>query len=280
MSVKIILDSTTDVAPELKGRFEVIPLPIFFGEEKYYDGVNLTHAQFYEKLAAGKDLPTTSQATPFEYENVYKKVTEAGDSAVVLTLSKKLSGTYQSAVIAAEKFKGKIYVVDSDTVTISAGILAEYALGLSEKGLSAKEIASEIDKEKKNVRLVAMVDTLEYLKRGGRISKTVAFAGELLNFKPVVSVEDGEVKLLGKARGAKQGNNLLEKEIEKAGGVNYDMPLLLGYSGTDDGIIKRYIQDFSRLWIGKTDNLRISEIGTVVGTHAGPGAIAVAFFRG
>ena len=278
MGVRIILDSSTDTAVGIKDRFDVVSLPIFFGEERYIDGVNLTHAEFYEKLKTSLELPKTSQATPFEYAEEYKKAIEAGDDVLVLTISQKLSGTYQSAVIAAQDFPDRVFVVDTETVTIAAGVLAEYALQLADGGMSAKELADAIEREKKNVRLVAMVDTLEYLKKGGRISKTVAFAGELLNFKPVVAVEDGEVKMLGKARGAKQGNNLLEQEIEKAGGVDFGRPVLLGYSGTDDTMLRRYIDDFSKLWTDHAEELNIAEIGSVVGTHAGPGAIAAAFF--
>ena len=278
MGVKIILDSSTDIAQSIKDRFDIVSLPIFFGEEKFIDGVNLTHAEFYDKLKNSDQLPKTSQATPFEYSEVYKKAIEEGDDVIVLTLSQKLSGTYQSAVIAAEDFTGRVFVIDTKTVTIAAGVLAEYALGLADKGMSAKDIYDEILRVRDNVRLIAMVDTLEYLKKGGRISKTVAFAGELLSFKPVVCVEDGEVKMLGKARGAKQGNNLLELEIEKAGGVDFSMPVLLGYSGTDSTMLHRYIEDFSKLWKDHVNELNISEIGSVVGTHAGPGAIAAAFF--
>ncbi len=277
MSVKIVIDSSTDTAAAIRNRFETVSLPIFFGDEKFIDGVNITHAEFYERLKNSEQLPKTSQATPFDYTEVYKKITDAGDEAVVLTISKKLSGTYQSAVIAAEDYKGKVFVIDSDTVTIGAGILAEYALSLADGGASAKDISEALEAAKKRVHLIAMVDTLEYLKKGGRISKTVAFAGELLSFKPVICVEEGEVKMLGKARGAKNGNNLLEQEIKKAGGVNFGMPVLLGYSGTDSTMLHRYIEDFSTLWKDHGE-LNISEIGSVVGTHAGPGAIAAAFF--
>ena len=277
MSVRIILDSSADTAAEIKNRFEFVSLPIFFGDEKFIDGVNITHAEFYDRLKNSEQLPKTSQAAPYDYAEVYKKVTGAGDDAVVLTISKKLSGTYQSAVIAAEDYKGRVFVVDSDTVTIGAGVLAEYALSLADSGMSAEAVAAELENAKKRVRIIAMVDTLEYLKKGGRISKTVAFAGELLSFKPVISVEEGEIKLLGKARGAKNGNNLLEQEIKKAGGVDFGRPVLLGYSGTDSTMLRRYIDDFSTLWAGHVE-LNIAEIGSVVGTHAGPGAIAAAFF--
>ena len=278
MSVRIILDSSADVAEGIKKNFKFVPLPVFFGETRYEDGVNLSHAEFYKMLAESSVLPTTSQATPFDYSKVYKETVGAGDEAVVLTLSKKLSGTYQSASVAARDYPGKIFVVDSETVTIGTGVLSAYALKLVGEGLSANEIAEEIEAKKGRVRIVARVETLEYLKRGGRISRTVAFAGELLSFKPVIAVEGGEVVLLGKARGAKQSNNLLEQEISKSGGVDFSMPVLLGYTGTDDSVLKSYISDFSHLWIGHADSLDIAEIGCLVGTHVGPGAIGAAYF--
>lgn len=277
MSVKIILDSTTDLSPEISGRFPAVAMPIFFGTDKFYDGINLTRAEFYDRLKTCTELPKTSQATPADFADIFSTIPE-GDEAVVLTLSSKLSGTYQSAVIAAEDYPDRIFVVDTKTVTIGAGVLAEYALSLAESGMSAREIAKKITVERDKVRLVAMVDTLEYLRKGGRISAAVAVAGGILGFKPVICVDDGEVKLLGKARGAKNGNNLLEAEIAKTGGVDFSRPVLLGYSGTDSTMLHRYIDDFSKLWTEHRETLNIAEIGTVIGTHVGPGAIAAAFF--
>ena len=197
---------------------------------------------------------------------------------VAITLASKLSGTYQSAMIAAQDYEGKVFVVDSQTVTIGAGILAELALHLADEGLSAAEIAEQITRERDHVRLIAMLDTLEYLNRAGRISPTLAFAGGLLSIKPVVSLREGAIGILGKARGSKQGNNLLVKEIQNAGGVRFDKPLLLGYTGLSDALLQKYITDSAFLWEGHVDTLSIEQIGSVVGTHAGPGAVAIAFF--
>jgi len=127
--------------------------------------------------------------------------------------------------------------------------------------------------------VVALVDTLEYLKRGGRISKTLAFAGGVLNIKPVLSVIDGEINLLGKARGSKMGNNLLIQEIDKAGGIDFDKPVLLGYSGISDALLKKYIEDSRHIWEGQLIEPRYTSLGSVIGTHAGPGAVVVAFFK-
>lgn len=278
MNTRIIVDSTTDLMPEVKGRVSVVPLTVHFGDEEYIDGVTIDHKSFYEKLVETDVHPTTSQATPAAFMTEYEKVRAAGDSAVVITLSAKLSGTYQSAVIAAADFEN-IYVVDSASATIGAAVLTELALRYLDEGLEAKEIAARLEEEKKRILIVALLDTLEYLKRGGRISKTVAFAGAVLNIKPVIAVSDGEIMVLGKARGSKMGNNLLEQEIEKAGGVDFSAPVLLGYTGLSDLLLRKYIEDSRRLWEEGLDEVRFTTIGSVIGTHAGPGAIAVAFFK-
>jgi len=170
-------------------------------------------------------------------------------------------------------------VVDTATAAIGSAILAELALTLADSGMDAASIAARLEQEKTNIRIVAMVDTLEYLKKGGRISATAAIAGSLLNIKPVLSIVDGEIHTLGKARGSRQGNNLLVQEIGKAGGIDFTYPILLGYTGLSDALLLKYMEDSRALWENGTDKLRYTCIGSVIGTHAGPGAIAVAFFH-
>lgn len=278
MSVKIIVDSTSDLTPEVAQQVKIVPLTIHFGEKQYVSGVDIDSKKFYEMLVESDVLPTTSQPTPYAFSQVFQEVVDAGDTAVCLTVSSKLSGTYQSASIAAEEFPGKIFVVDTLTVAIGGGILAEYALQLANSGMTAEEIAQDVLAQREKVRVLALVDTLEYLKKGGRISSTVAFAGGLLNIKPVISVTDGEVKMMGKARGSKQGNNLLVQEIQKSGGVDFTKPLMLGYTGLSDALLQKYIADSAALWEGQVENLPVSIVSSVVGTHVGPGAVAVAFF--
>ena len=277
MSVKIVIDSTADIAKRIKDQFTVVPLSIFFGEEEYVDGVTITHEEFYQKLVESDVLPTTSQASPGQFMEAFQKLVDEGHDVVCITVSGKLSGTAQSAIIAAQDFPGRVFVVDSNTIAIGSGILAEYALDLAEKGLSALEIAVAVEKERENVRLIAMVDTLEFLQKGGRLSKAAAFAGGILSIKPVLAIEEGEIKILGKARGSKQGNNLLVQKIKEAGGVDFNRPLLMGYTGLTDVYLKKYIKDSAYLWADSKDELEYELIGSVVGTHAGPGAIAAAF---
>lgn len=278
MSTRILVDSTTDITPEIEKQLMVVPLTIHFGEEEYVDGVDINGQQFYEKLVESAVLPTTSQPSPFVFQEAFQQAVDAGDSVVALTISSKLSGTYQSACIAAQEFPGKVFVIDTRNVTIAAGVLAEYALRLANQGMEAAEIAEEISRRRDNVQVVAMLDTLEFLKRGGRISKTAAIAGSLLSIKPVVTIKDGEVTVLGKARGSRQANNMLAQEILKAGGVDFSMPLLLGYTGLNDALLQKYISDSKYLWEDGCEKLNTTIVGSVVGTHVGPGAVAVAFF--
>ena len=278
MSVRIIVDSTVDMAPGLEKKVGIVPLTIHCGEKEYVSGVDIDAQRFYEMLVESDTLPTTSQPTPFAFEQVFGEAVSAGDSVVCITIASKLSGTYQSAVIAAQAYPGKVFVVDSKSATIGSGVLAQYALELADRGMNAEEIALNLLGKREKVRILAMVDTLEYLKKGGRISATVAFAGGLLNIKPVITVEDGEVKMLGKARGSKQANNLLVQEIQKAGGVDFEKPVLLGYTGLSDAMLRKYITDSAALWENSLDALPSTIVGSVVGTHVGPGAVAVAFF--
>ena len=278
MKTRIIVDSTADLMPEIKKRVSVVPLTVHFGNEEYVDGVTMDHQTFYEKLVENDVLPSTSQASPAAFAEKFEEAKQAGEEAVVITVSSKLSGTYQSALIASVDYDN-IYLVDSGSAAVGSGILTELAVQLLEEGLEAKEIAKRLEEEKKKIIIVALVDTLEYLKRGGRISKTAAFAGSILNIKPVLSVVNGEIHVLGKARGSRQGNNLLVQEIEKAGGVDFSRPVLLGYTGISDALLLKYIRDSRHLWEQGLGEVRYTTVGSVIGTHAGPGAIAAAFFK-
>ena len=278
MNIRIIVDSTADLLPEIQSLVHVVPLTVRFGDEEYIDGVTIDHKTFYEKLIESDVIPTTSQASPAAFAIEYEKAAAAGDSAVVIAAASGLSGTYQSACIAAQEYEN-IYVVDSGTVAIGAGILVQRALQLINDGYDAASIARILDAEKQKIVIVALLDTLEYLKRGGRISKATAFAGTVLGIKPVVSLIDGRIDILGKARGSRQGNNLLVQEIDKAGGVDFSRPVQLGYTGISDALLCKYIADSRHLWEKGLENVRYTSIGSVIGTHAGPGAIAAAFFK-
>lgn len=278
MKTRIIVDSTVDVTDELRQRIHVIPLRVLFGDEEFIDGVTITPRDFYQRLVDSATLPTSSQPSPDSFEQVYEEVTAAGDEAVVLTISSKLSGTYQSACIAAEDYPN-IHVVDTLTATIASGVLAELALRLADEGMDAKSIAQRITEARERVCLLAAFDTLEYLKKGGRLSATAALAGSLLSIKPIISLPGGEIAVLGKARGHRKANEMLMAEIENHGGMDLSMPVLRGYTGLSSETLEKFLSDSAQLWGDLPADQRAVPLCSVIGTHAGPGAYAAAFFR-
>ena len=280
MAIRIITDSASDILPKEaeKLNIKVLPLKTYFGEEEYLDGVTITNAEFFQKLVESDVMPTTSQLAPYEYEDAFREAIEAGDEVISISLSSKLSGSYQSASIAAEEFGDAIALVDSENVSLGEWTLVQLAVRLRDEGKSKQEIVNILEEKKKKIRVIALLDTLEYLKKGGRISSAAAFAGTLLSIKPVVTVEDGVVAVLGKARGSRNGNNMLMDLVRKSGGINFDMPYCLAYTGLSDALLQKYIQDSAALYEGQTDCLPIVSIGSTIGTHVGPGAIGAAFF--
>ena len=278
MSVKIITDSTADMPDSQKKRTTIIPMQIRFGSEEYIDGVTMSRQEFYAKLLENQELPATSQPSPAAFADAFAKVVSEGDSAVVITISGKLSGTYQSACLAAEEYEGRVFVVDSECVALGTGALAERALQLVDTGMEAADIAAQLEAEKPQLHVLAVLDTLEYLKRGGRISPAVAFAGGLLSIKPVVTTQNGEVAILAKARGNKQGNQMLLKEAQKNGSFDFSRPVLLGYGGLEDTLLKKFYEDSKEVWDAGQYVYDPVILSGAIGTHLGPGVIGVAFF--
>lgn len=280
MPIQFVIDSASDILPEEAARMgiTVLPLTVTFGETTYRDSVDLSHREFFEKLAACRDLPTTSQLPPADFADCFEQLTAAGQDVVVITVSSKLSGTYQSATIAAADYPGRVFVVDSLSAAIGQRILLLRGLELAEEGLSAGQIAERLDEEKARIRVMAVIDTLEYLKKGGRISAATALAGTVLSMKPAIEICEGTVSMAGKARGSRQGNLLLRQLMDKYGGANLDEPYALVYSGLNDEHLQKFIAEQSDLW-PELENLPIHSLGCVIGTHVGPGAYGIAFFE-
>lgn len=287
MAIRIIVDSSADIEEDYARDhgIQIIPMTITFGNEEFAEGVDITRTEFFQRLVETDELPRTSQIPPMVFQDIFQEIVTAGDTAVVITLSSHISGTYQSACIAAAPFKESVFVVDSENATIGERLLAERAWALREEGLSAADIAYCLDQEKKDIRLVASLDTLEYLHRGGRISGAAAAIGGLLSIKPVVGVVDGDVVVLGKARGSKASRNMVFEEIEKAGGVDLTRPIWVAYSGLSDKTARKYIADLLAIatekgLISSPDEIEmpLTLVGAVIGTHVGPGGVAFAFF--
>lgn len=278
MSFRILADSASDIeAEEAKALgIEMIPMEITFGTEVFEDGVTLSHDRFFEKLIETDEMPKTSCISEYRFEEKFREMTAGGEEVICIVLSSGLSSTFDCAEKAAAKVPG-VYVVDSQTASLGERILTEYAIRLASDGVSAKEAFGKLEEKKKKIRLIALMETLKYLKKGGRISPLVAISGELLNIKPVISLQ-GTVKMLGKAIGSKKGNNLLNECIRKAGGVDFSMPFTTAYSGQSSAILDKYIADSSALWQEHAEEIPKHQIGSTIGTHIGPGAIGVAFF--
>lgn len=281
--IKILIDSASDIeqAEAENLGIELLPMEIRFGEESFFDGVNLSHKQFFEKLIESNDFPKTSQINEFRWGEAFEKLTKNGDKVIAITISSKLSGTYSCAKSAAKRFSGQVYVIDSLNAATGERILCDYALRLIKEGDDVENIVNKLNEKKKKIQVIAVVDTLKYLRKGGRISGVAALAGEMLSVKPVVSVIDGEVKLVGKAIGSRRSNNLLVQLVKKCGGIDFSMPYGLMYSGLSDEVLKKYLQDSEALWKGQVDDpekIPAYLIGSTIGTHIGPNAVGVAFF--
>lgn len=281
MSIKIVVDSASDIDCEEaeKAGITLMPMEVRFGSEEFLDGVNLSHRRFFEKLVESEDLPQTSQINEYRFEECFSRLTAKGDQVIAILISSKLSGTYYCALRAAEKFKRNVFVIDSQNACIGERLLCQLALRLAKEGKSAAQIFEVLEQTKNKIKLLAVLDTLEYLKKGGRISAAAAFTGKVFSIKPVVSVVNGEVKLVGKAMGSKKGNNLLMQLVEKSGGIDFSKPYAVAYSGLSDEFLKKYLNDSATLWKDKTDHVPAYMIGSTIGTHVGPGAVAVAFFE-
>lgn len=279
MAIKLIVDSASDIgAQEAKEMgIEMIPMIIGFGDEEFYDGVDLTPKRFYEKLIGGKVMPKTAQITPFRFEEAFQKATKNGDEVIAILISSKLSGTYEAAKMAAEKFGGKVFVVDSLSAAVGERLLCQYALRLIGEGKTAKEVFDELERVKTKLCVMGVLETLEYLKRGGRISGAVAFVGGVLNLKPVVRVVDGEVKMIGKTRGQKKGGEFINSIVKEAG-IDFSMPYGVLWTGLDESIATKYIEDSAEIFEGRKD-VPAYILGSTIGTHVGPGVFGVAFFE-
>ena len=253
--IEIITDSTSDITLQEAKKYgiTVVPLTVHFGDEEFLDGVTITPLEFYEKLIECEQLPKTSQATPFAYAEAYQNAVQEGKEIIVT-------------------------IIDSENAAIGEKALVLKAIELRDKGCSLEEMTAQLEEAKKHLHLLALLNTLEYLKKGGRISAAAALAGSIIGIKPVITIKDGAIEVVGKARGSKTGNNMLSKFINESGQINFNEPLCLGYTGNDPHPLDKYIEDSKELYKDYNKDFDITVIGGAIGTHAGPGCIAIAYF--
>lgn len=275
--IKIIVDSTCDLTKEecFEMGLEVVPLSINFEGEFYRDGVDITQAQFYNKLRKANTLPTTSQVNPAQFEEAFAPHIAAGDDIVVITLSSKLSATIQSAKIAAETVSPeRIHLVDSFSASFGMALLIRHAVKMRDSGeYTAEQIAKKIRELSLRIRLLAVVDTLKYLKMGGRLSSSSAFIGEVLGITPIIEVIDGKVESIAKVRGERGGMKALvgyiqDSDIDFSYGVGFGNADCLEKMENYIDYIKPYLEG-AQVYTGG--------LGSVIGSHVGPGVVGVAF---
>ncbi len=276
MAVQLIIDSASDLtAEEAKALgVKLIPIPINFGKQEYLSGVNITQEEFYNKLASCKELPTTSQPAPYEFEKAFQEVKDAGDEAVVLCISSALSGTYQSARAIAQEYSDCVWVVDTLSVTIGQRLLLDYALQLRGKGYNAQRLAEEIENAKTRLTVYGIVNTLDYLVKGGRLSKAAGAAGTLLGIRPVLTVRDGVLQVISKARGVKAAHAALNKLVEETP-QDPNMPAMIAHTGTDDADLTAFLETADLKWSMVPRGI----VGSTVGTHTGPHLICLGYFK-
>lgn len=275
MAIRIITDSTSDIplenCPSLG--IDIVPLSVIIDGKKYTDGVDLKKEQFYELLEKSTTLPTTSQVNPDGFLDLFKQYTDAGDDVLVILISSKLSGTYQSAIIAKDMTgSDRIRVVDSKSATFGLALLVYEAIRLRDNGSSAEDIQHHLLALRDSVQFLAGVDTLKYLKMGGRLSSSAAIIGGMLQIKPLVSVTGGEVKSVGKVRGQKAVLAHLADTL-KTHPPDTRYPIVFGHT-----LAPQLLNELYELIQGVELGTRyVCEIGCVIATHSGPGCIGYAY---
>lgn len=276
-SVALVTDSTADIPLETRQRLGIsmVPLKVSFGDETYLDNVELQPADFYRKLTTSDTLPTTSQPSPADYFDVFKERLQEGRSVVSVHLSGAFSGTYQSAMIAKSMLAGEgdITVIDSKSASYGYGLIVAAAAELAAQGASSAEVVAEIHRLRRELRLFFLVDTLEYLQKGGRIGKAAAFVGSLLNIKPILTIDDeGVITPVDKVRGQKRAMVRIAELLEADLG---DRPIRL-YVALTPGFDEN-AKEMSALLKDRfaVRSYLETEIGPVIGTHAGPGTVGV-----
>ncbi len=278
MSIKFVVDSSAELDKDFCEKNGIILMPndITFGDEEYVAGETISNKEFYEKLTTSKILPKTALINQYRFSEVFRQAQENNDELVVLVISRFLSSTYEAALMAqTEVGYNKIYVVNHLTVTIAQKALILEALKMRDKGMNGKQIADEILKLKDKVKLYAAVATLKYLKEGGRLSGVAAVVGTMLNIKPIIELSDGKIFSNHKCIGFKKAKMKLI-ELLKADGFDENYPIYIAH--TNDPVEAQEFEESLKQEFTYTSG-GINEIGSVVGTHAGPGAVAVIFFK-
>ena len=275
--IRIITDSAADLTAQDLAHpgVYVVPMAITFEDgSSIEDNGQMTKDEFFQRLASDSKLPRTSQPSPAAFIEAYADAELDGDEVIVITVGQKLSGTYQCAVMAANDVDTPVYVVDSETATQGEAVILREALRLRDMGLSAQQIVDVLERFKKRVRIVAVVDSLKHLQKGGRVSAAVAIVGGALGIKPVIALYESTVKLAGKGRGRPGALVSMFKQLDEMGGIDTNYPCVVLYSDEKQmaAPVHHYLTQNLKL-----EGVRTSQIGATIGTHVGPRATGIVF---
>ena len=282
MGIRIITDSGSDIKQETAKDWgiRVLPMPVWFGKEEYLDDVTLTADELYMRMVDTGELPRTKAVAVSDYEKAFADAEEAGDAVICIAMSSGMSACYRNACAAAEKYGEKVAVIDSLNVCASQHALVRYALGMVGTGKTFDEVVHRLERDKKRLHVISLVDTLDYVYMGGRLSFFSRFTGNLLRLKPIITAdEDGKVRIITKAQGQKNGFRMFSELVEEAGGIDFSMPVCMHYSGLSDGNMRDFMKQEAALFEGQENHVHVMQFGTTVGTYSGPGAFAIGFFH-
>jgi DegV family protein with EDD domain len=279
MSIKIVTDSTCDLPREFVEKYDikVVPLSVNFGDDSYLDGIEISNKEFYDRLRNSDKLPTTSQVSPGEFVEVFNEILDKDDEVLGIFLAKEFSGTFPSAKIAKDIIKSdKIHLIDSRGVTGALAAVVLAAGDLIQRGLSIENIELRLNEFIRNSESILVIDTLEYLVKGGRISKAQGAIGSVLSVKPVLTIGDGKLDTLAKVRGRKKG---IKWMIDWVKDNRFDLSdKRVFILDTDDPKFHQDIKDalLENFEVGEIIDI---EVGAVVGTHGGPGCGGICFIN-
>ena len=282
MGITIITDSGSDIKQETAGKWgvRVLPLMVRFGDEEFLDDVTLTADQMYRRMIESGELPKTGQVPPYVFELAFRAEVDRGNTVICITTSSGMSGCYHSACIAARHFPGKVTVIDSLNVCASLYVFVRYAEGLVRMGRTHEEIVHRLERDKRRLHVISLVDTLDYVRRGRKVSTAKALAGSLLRIKPIITAdEEGKVKVIGKGRGELNAYRLFSQLVEDTGGIDFSLPVCMAYSGLSDANMRRYMEKEAALFKGRENEVHVVQFGATVGTYSGPDAFAIGFFH-
>ncbi|HHW12484.1 MAG TPA: DegV family protein [Firmicutes bacterium] len=278
MSIKIVTDSTADLSPELKSRYgiEVIPLTVHFGEEVYYDGIDLTQDEFLEKVNTSPHFPKTGQATPAAFLELFRRLLAEGHEILYVGISSDLSGTYASACLAAQELAdAPIATVDSRNLSMGIGVLALHAAEMAEQGTSLQAIADRLRAMTARVRTSFIVDTLDFLYKGGRLTRAQALIGNVLQIHPRIEVVDGKMCVPEKIRGSKSKAKTRLLEWATANKERIDDNWIAVTHCRDEEAANDLAAQFREMELAR--NVVITKAGAVISTHCGPGTVGIIY---